>query len=295
MDGLLRRTLGGHIAIERVGGAGLWPAQVDPSQLENAILNLCLNARDAMPESGSLTIETANSHLDHEYAESHQEVRPGQYVMIAISDTGHGMTAEVASRAFEPFFTTKDVGRGSGLGLSMVYGFVKQSGGHVKVYSEVAHGTTVRMYLPRAFAPVPDKNTIERSAVLTHGSETILVVEDDDLVRVHLIGQLRQLGYRVFGASDGARALETLRGLQHVDLLLTDIVMPGGMDGRQLADRALHLRPELRVLFTSGYAENATVHQGRIGPQVVMLQKPFRRQDLAAKVRLVLDGGTDAG
>jgi PAS domain S-box-containing protein len=295
MDGLLRRTLGGHIDFERVGGGGLWPAQVDASQLENAILNLCLNARDAMPDSGRLTVETANSRLDDEYALGHQGVGPGQYVMIAVSDTGQGMTPEVAARAFDPFFTTKEVGKGSGLGLSMVYGFAKQSGGHVKVYSEVGQGTTVRMYLPRAFEPASRLVRTEPSPVLVEGSESVLVVEDDQLVRVHLMGQLRHLGYRVLGASDAETALEHLRGSRHIDLLLTDVVMPGGMNGQQLANKALEIRPDLRILLTSGYAESAMVHHGRLDPGVEMLPKPYRRQELAAKVRQVLDGPTGAG
>ncbi|MEQ8487013.1 MAG: PAS domain S-box protein [Pseudomonadales bacterium] len=289
MDALLRRTLAEDIDIELVQAGGLWTADVDPGQLEVALLNLAINARDAMPGGGRLTIETANSFLDDSYADLHDEVDPGQYVLISVSDTGVGMPPEVAKRAFEPFFTTKDVGKGSGLGLSMVYGFVKQSGGHAKIYSESDVGTTVKLYFPRSQSerrPAPP--TTAEDAV-TGGSEHILVVEDDALVREHLIAQLKGLGYRVTGASNGTAALALLAQHADVDLLFTDVVMPGGMNGRQLADAARASRPGLKVLFTSGYTENAIVHQGRLDPGVNLLSKPYRRQELAAKVRKVLD------
>jgi len=287
MDTLLRRTLGGNVEIELVRAGGLWRAFVDPPQLENAILNLCINARDAMPDGGRLTIELINAHLDQSYADWNEEVTPGQYVAVAISDTGTGMTPEVMARAFEPFFTTKEVGKGSGLGLSMVFGFAKQSNGHVKVYSEPGLGTTVRLYLPRARGEEAD---IQGAVAVSidGGAEKILLVEDDDMVREHVAEQLQSLGYRVVAVSNGPAALEILRAADDFDLLFTDIVMPGGMSGRQLADAVRPLRPDLPVLFTSGYTENAVVHHGRLDAGVNLLNKPYRRQDLARKVRQVL-------
>lgn len=287
MDALLRRTLGEHVEIEMVRGGGLWRAFVDMPQLENAVLNLCINARDAMPEGGRLTIEMANVHLDQNYADWNEEVTPGQYVLIAISDTGSGMSADVMARAFEPFFTTKDVGKGSGLGLSMVFGFAKQSNGHVKIYSEPGHGTTVRLYLPRARGEEAG-GEVPAVASVGGGAEKILLVEDDDLVREHVAGQLQSLGYRVVAVSNGPAALERLRIDADFDLLFTDVVMPGGLSGRQLADAARPIRPNLPVLFTSGYTENAVVHHGRLDPGVHLLNKPYRRQELARKVRQVL-------
>jgi PAS domain S-box-containing protein len=289
MDALLRRTLGDEVEVELVRGGGLWRALVDAPQLENALLNLCLNARDAMPDGGRLTIETANAALDDAYAREAEEVEPGQYVMIAVSDTGVGMTEEVRARAFDPFFTTKAVGRGSGLGLSMVFGFVKQSRGHVRLYSEPGQGTTVRLYLPRAAAEPP----AVASAVpegLPRGAEAVLLVEDDTQVREHAARLLESLGYRVLAAPDGPSALALLREGKAVDLLFTDVVMPGGMNGRELADAARALRPGLPVLFTSGYTENAIVHHGRLDRGVLLLAKPYRRGELAAKLRQALDG-----
>ena len=287
MDPLLRRSLGEHVELEVIHGGGLWSAMVDGPQLESALLNLSINARDAMPGGGRLTIETRNAHLDASYAADNADVQPGQYVMIAVSDTGSGMDAETVARAFEPFFTTKPVGKGSGLGLSMVFGFVKQSQGHVKIYSEPGQGTTVRLYLPRATngdAPGAD----EEPTAHNEGQEKILLVEDDDLVRDHVAKQLRDLGYRVIACSNGADALQALRATADVDLLFTDVVMPGGMNGRELAEAARALRPDLPVLFTSGYTENAIVHHGRLDPGVHLLAKPYRRRDLAAKLRVVL-------
>jgi PAS domain S-box-containing protein len=294
MDGLLRRTLGGEVQIETVRGGGLWRALVDGAQLESAVLNLCINARDAMPDGGRLTIETGNVFLDQAYADSAEEVAPGQYVMVAISDTGAGMAPEIAARAFEPFFTTKPVGRGSGLGLSMVFGFAKQSRGHVKIYSEPGQGTTVRLYLPRAHqaaATVPQPQPAQR---VEGGGETVLVAEDDPMVRSHVAALLRDLGYRVIAVADAAAALDTLRGGAAVDLLFTDVVMPGGINGRELAERARALRPGLPVLFTSGYTENAIVHHGRLDPGVLLLAKPYRRRELAAKIRQALDAARPA-
>ncbi|MCE9649814.1 MAG: PAS domain S-box protein [Parvibaculum sp.] len=288
MDGLIRRMLDEDIEIEVVRGAGLWTAMVDPSQLEAAILNLSVNARDAMPDGGRLTIETANAHIDSSYADQHVEVAAGQYVMLSVSDNGMGMPPEVASRAFEPFFTTKAVGKGSGLGLSMVYGFVKQSGGHVKIYSETGQGTNVKIYLPRGETEAPDAPDRKRDAEDQRGNELILLVEDNDLVRSYVDGQLKSLGYRVISVDNGPEALEVVRSGEEIDLLFTDVVMPGGLNGRQLAEEARKLKPGLKVLFTSGYTENAIVHHGRLDRGVHLLSKPYRRSELAAKVRLVL-------
>jgi PAS domain S-box-containing protein len=294
LDGLLRRSLGDDVEIELTLGGGLWTAMVDEGQLENAVLNLCLNARDAMSGGGRLTIETANMRLDQDYADQHDEVKPGQYVMIAISDTGRGIDAQHIDKVFEPFFTTKAKGKGTGLGLSMTYGFVKQSDGHIKVYSELDEGTTIRMYLPRA---LENGNADSPATSRTHapsGSETILVVEDDELVRRFARDQLTALGYRVVEFESGPQAVEFLRSDQPVDLLFTDVVMPGGMSGKELADQAWELRPGLRVLFTSGYTENAIVHHGRLDRGVQLLSKPYRRAELARRVRDVLSQPIDA-
>ena len=289
MKALLRRTLGEHIDIRIVEAEGLWPALVDPPQLESAILNLCINARDAMPAGGTLTIEVANVDLDASYAEVDAELQPGPYVMVAVSDTGTGMSPEVLARAFDPFFTTKEVGKGSGLGLSMVWGFVKQSKGHVKIYSELGHGTTVKLYLPRAGAGSGRGAPHGQARAALRGSERILLVEDDELVRAHVAMQLEQLGYRVACAGNGPEALATLAHDQGFDLLFTDIVMPGGMNGRKLAEEASRLVPGLRVLFTSGYTEQAMLHQGSLGAGMRLLAKPYRRQELALRVREALD------
>jgi CheY-like chemotaxis protein len=253
-------------------------------------LNIALNARDAMPTGGKLTIETGNVHLDEDYAVHNTEVTPGDYVMLAVTDTGKGMAAEVLERAFEPFFTTKEVGKGSGLGLSMIYGFAKQSSGHVKIYSEIDHGTTVRLYLPRQSAAVA--TAMDAMAMLPdhpRGGEMILVVEDDAAVRAFVVGNLRDLGYRVIEAKDGPSALSILEEPTPIDLLLTDVIMPGGMTGRQLSDEAKRRRPGLKTLFSSGYTENSIVHQGKLDPGVNFLSKPFRRRDLALKVREALE------
>ena len=289
MDHLLRRTLGEHIEIETIHGGGLWTALVDPAQLESAVLNMCLNARDAMPDGGRLTLETANVHLDQDYARRHLEVSPGQYVMIAVSDTGHGMEPAIADRVFEPFFTTKEVGQGTGLGLSMVYGFVKQSRGHIKLYTEPGRGTTLKVYLPRArgAGSEPDQSPAE-TRNLPGAGERVLVVEDDDLVRQFVADQVTTLGYRAITAGDAAEALRVLE-THDVDLLFTDVVMPGEMDGRALADAVRRRHPELPVLFTSGYTENAIVHQGRLDPGTHLLNKPYRIADLATKLRLALE------
>lgn len=288
IEGLLRRALNEDIDIELVRGGGVWPAEIDPSQLESAILNMAINARDAMPDGGKLTIETANARLDDAYADTHPDVKPGQYVMISVSDTGTGMSADVIAKAFEPFYTTKPAGKGSGLGLSMVYGFVKQSGGHIKIYSEIGEGTTIRLYFPRA-NPTGIEDTFEPARTVMPGHEHILVVEDDNLVRTHVITQLKGLGYRVTEAISGQAALDIIKRHSDIDLLFTDVVMPGGINGRQLADQARVLRPELKVLYTSGYTENAIVHHGRLDQGVHLLAKPYRRSELASKLRKALE------
>lgn len=286
---LLRRTLGEHIDIELVRGSGLWKALVDPNELQNAILNLAINARDAMTNGGRLTIETANMSIARDYAEVHG-VQPGQYVLVAVSDTGPGMPPEVVARAFDPFFTTKPAGQGSGLGLSMVYGFARQSGGHVKIYSEPGHGTTVKLYLPRADAATEaDYRRVERTP-LSPGHEHVLLVEDDDLVRLVAVASLEKLGYRATVCSNGQEALEQLRAGPHFDLLLTDVVLAGGVSGKEVAAAAAQLRPGLKVLFMSGYTENAIVHHGRLDRGVHLLSKPFRIDELGRKLREVLDG-----
>jgi PAS domain S-box-containing protein len=290
MSELLHRTLGETVAVETVRGAGLWRIEADANELEAAILNLAVNARDAMAEGGRLTIETANAHIDASYAASQAEVIPGQYVVVSVSDTGTGMDAQTIAKAFEPFFTTKPVGKGTGLGLSQVYGFVKQSGGHVKIYSEVGHGTTVKIYLPRLIG-ADDEAVIVDQMPLPEGTheETVLVIEDDDEVRTYSVETLRELGYRVIEAHDGPSGLRLLERQSRVDLLFTDVVLPGGMTGAQMAAHARELRPKLKVLFTTGYARNAIVHHGRLDKGAQLLTKPFSYAELAAKVRDVLD------
>ena len=286
---LVRRTLREDIALETVLGGGLWRVDIDANQLESALLNLAVNARDAMPRGGKLTIETANAHLDSHYAAGYSEIAPGQYVLICVTDTGVGMTREVLSHAFDPFFTTKAIGEGTGLGLSQVFGFVKQSGGHIKLYSEVGMGTTVKVYLPRFYGEVSqDEEGAAVAEARGHSTETILVVEDDDDVRIYSTEGLRELGFTVLEAHDGASALRVLELHPEVVLLFTDVGLPR-MNGRQLADEARRRKPGLRVLFTSGYARNAIVHQGRLDPGVELLTKPFTRAELAARVRDVID------
>ena len=289
MDAMLQRTLSANMEIELAGGEGLWTTEIDPGQFEVALLNLALNARDSMPRGGKITIETANAQLDQEYATAHEEVLAGQYVRVTVTDTGTGMDAETAERAFEPFFTTKEEGKGNGLGLSMVYGFVKQSGGHIKVYSEPGEGTAVRLYFPRALCAASEHTASEPQDEAVGGSEHILVVEDDTLVRAHVTSLLGGLGYTVSGAQDGREALEILQREPKIALLFTDVVMPGGLNGRELAEEALRRRPDIRVLYTSGYTEDAIVHHGRLDPGVELLSKPYRRSELAAKLRHILD------
>lgn len=289
MSDLLRRTLGEGISIHAVNASDLWRVSVDANQLESALLNLAVNARDAMPSGGKLTIETANCRLDQAYTARFEGLEPGQFVMIAVSDTGMGMSREIIERAFEPFFTTKEVGHGTGLGLSQVYGFVKQSGGHVRVYSEVNEGTTVKLYLPRLASDVAEHERVEHlPAPQSRGGETILVVEDDENVRTATNDMLAELGYRVVMAADGASALLLIGEHPEIKLLFTDVGLPGGMNGKQLADAARATRPDLHVLFTTGYARNAIVHQGRLDPGIHLLSKPFTFAELADKLALLL-------
>jgi len=289
MSDLLRRTLGEQITIETVLSGNVWRALADPNQLELAILNLAVNARDAMPSGGKLTLETANVHLDEHYAASQAEVVPGQYVMLAVTDNGSGMTADVKAKAFDPFFTTKDIGHGTGLGLSQVYGFVKQSRGHVKIYSEIGEGTTIKLYLPRAHAVSAEADVDVAPAVTGSKEETILVVEDDPDVRAYSCETLAELGYTVVAAENGATALRLLQANPEVRVLFSDIGLPGGMNGRQLSEAARKLRPDLKVLFTTGYARNAIVHDGRLDPGVELITKPFTQAALAEKLRDILD------
>ena len=289
MEALLRRAIPENIDIEIVRAGGLWKTEVDAAQLEAALLNLALNARDAMPEGGNLTIEMANAMLDDDYVALEPDVRAGQYVVIVVTDTGQGIAPDVMSRVFEPFFTTKATGKGSGLGLSMAFGFVKQSGGHIRVYSEVGEGTSIKVYFPRSPVGQDPIVTVRAERRVTGGTETVLVVEDDDPVREYVSAQLQGLGYHVLQASTGPEAMDILTRTPEIDLLFTDVVMPGGMGGRELADAARKARPDLKVLFTSGYTENAIVHDGRLDPGVVLLSKPYRREQLAAKIRDVLD------
>ena len=287
MDDMLRRSLGESIEVETVVSGGLWNTLIDPTQVENALLNLAINARDAMDGQGKLTIELGNAYLDDAYARGHAEVAAGQYVMLAVTDTGTGMSPEIIGQVFEPFFSTKPEGKGTGLGLSMVYGFVKQSGGHVKIYSEVGLGTTVKLYLPRCDQGEDAVAVIETGPV-TGGAETILVAEDDEEVRATVVDVLTDLGYRVLKAKDAASALTVIESGAHIDLLFTDVVMPGELRSPELARKARERIPNLAVLFTSGYTENAIVHGGRLDPGVELLGKPYSREALAKKIRHVL-------
>ncbi len=286
---LMQRTLGAHIDVRYVETAGLWPAMADHAQLESAVLNLALNARDAMPDGGRLTIEVANKVLDEAYASAHHEVTPGDYAMLAVSDTGHGMSPEVAARVFEPFFTTKPDGKGTGLGLAMVFGFVKQSGGHVKIYSEPGHGTTVRLYLPRAVGAAPSRPRSSAPVELPRGNVTVLVVEDEPAVREIAVAILADVGYRVLEAADGEEGLRMFGAhAAEIALLLTDVVLPGPVRGRELAERVNAMRPEVKVLYMSGYTENSIVHHGRLDDGVQLIGKPFKRDELIRKVAATL-------
>ena len=291
MEELVRRTVGPHIALEVVTAGGLWTALIDAPQLESSLLNLCINARDAMPDGGRITIKTANKWLD-ERAAHERSLPPGQYLSICVTDTGTGMTPDVIGKAFDPFFTTKPLGQGTGLGLSMVYGFVRQSGGQVRIYSEVGQGTTMCIYLPRHCGSEAEK--LEAARVPEPGraaaGETVLIVDDEPTVRM-LVGEvLLDLGYGALEAADAAAALEILRSDQRIDLLITDVGLPGGMNGRQLADAARVTRPVLKVLFITGYAENAIIGNGQLAPDMHVLTKPFMMDTLTRRIRDIVEG-----
>ncbi|WP_099050843.1 response regulator [Pararhizobium polonicum] len=287
LDDILRRSLGEAIEIETIVAGGLWNTYIDPGNVENAILNLAINARDAMDGNGKLTIEAGNAFLDSDYAQAYADVPPGQYVLLAVTDTGTGMSVETLEKVFEPFFTTKPEGRGTGLGLSMVYGFVKQSGGHIKIYSELGQGTTIKLYLPRS--PQSEDVIVERDAgPVIGGNETILVAEDDEAVRNTVVAILSDLGYRVLKARDAQSALTIIESGASIDLLFTDVVMPGALKSPELARKALERLPHLGVLFTSGYTENSIVHSGRLDEGVELLSKPYTREALARRIRHVL-------
>ena len=293
LSDLLHRTLGETIELEIVLGARLWFVLADPNELESAIVNLAVNARDAMPAGGKLTIETSNAFLDEAYAAAEREVRHGQYILISVTDMGTGMTPETMEKAFEPFFTTKEIGRGTGLGLSQVYGFIKQSGGHVKIYSEVGKGTTVKLYLPR-FVDVSAEatgNTVADVPPPRGNGEAVLVVEDNTDVRNFTVDRLRELGYRAIAAIDGPAALQIISTKPDIEVLLTDVVLPHGLDGRQLAEEAKRRLPDIKVLYVTGYARNAIVHQGRLDPGVELISKPFTYQALASKIYSLLNNG----
>jgi len=286
---MVRRAVGEKVSVEYVTSGGLWNTTIDATQFQTAVLNLAINGRDAMPDGGKLTIEVANAALDDAYAASHPEVEPGQYVMFAITDTGKGMDAATSMRALDPFFTTKPVGEGTGLGLPQVYGFVKQTGGHLKIYSEVDEGTTIKLYLPRELGDVFSQPRQAAALALT-GTETVLLVDDDEIVRATVASMLESLGYEVLTASSGVEALSILENGIAIALLFTDVVMPGPISGRKLAERAVEINPAIKILFTSGYTENSIVHNSRLDTGVEFLSKPFDRERLAVKVRRVLDG-----
>ncbi|WP_295192853.1 PAS domain-containing protein [uncultured Brevundimonas sp.] len=290
MEDLVRRTTGPGIAVEVVAGAGLWPVLIDAHQLENAVLNLCINARDAMPNGGRLTIETGNRWIDARTAKA-QDLEPGQYVSICVSDTGTGMAPEVAARAFEPFFTTKPLGEGTGLGLSMIYGFVRQSGGQVRIYSEAGEGAMICLYLPRHFGAVDDADLIPEveQAPRAQAGETVMVVDDEPTVRMLVAEILHELGYQCIEASDGAAGLKLLQSGARIDLLVTDVGLPGGMNGRQMADAARIDRPDLKVLFITGYAENAVVGNGHLDPGMHVMTKPFAMEALGSRIRELIE------
>jgi PAS domain S-box-containing protein len=292
---LFRPTLGEQVEIEVVLDAKAWPALVDPSQLTTVLLNLSVNGRDAMPGGGKLTFETANVTLDERYAQTHAEVAPGDYVMVAVSDTGSGIPKDIRDRIFDPFFSTKEVGKGTGLGLSMVYGFLKQSGGHINVYSEEGHGTTIKVYLPRASEEPKEAAEPAVAPLIEGGTETILVVEDDALVRTSVTAQMRSLGYQTIAAANATEALALIERGAAFDLLLTDVIMPGAMNGPQLAKEAMKRRPGSKVLFMSGYTENTIVHHGRLDPGVLLLAKPFHKPELARMIRQALSATETVG
>ena len=291
MEDLLRRTMGENIAFELVLGGGLWLTRCDPNQLENAILNLAINARDAMPRGGTLTIETCNAHLDSAYTARQKGVKPGQYICVCVTDTGTGMSADIMAKAFEPFFTTKPIGQGTGLGLSMIYGFAQQSEGYAKIYSELEKGTTFKLYLPRFRGAVEVEEALPAigAAHAAEQGEVVLVVEDEPVVRGLIVEVLGELGYRTLEAEDGVQGLAILQSDRVIDLLVTDIGLPG-LNGREMADSARHARPDLRILFMTGYAENAALASGFLEHGMEMITKPFAMEALATKVRAMIEG-----
>jgi PAS domain S-box-containing protein len=293
LEDMLHRTLGETVDLRVKATPGLWGAVIDTSQLENALVNLAVNARDAMPKGGTLTIETANVTLDEAYAEEHIEVTPGDYVMVAVSDSGTGMPPEVLEKVFEPFFTTKGMGKGTGLGLSMVYGFVKQSKGHITVYSEIDHGTTVKLYMIRTEEYAPKESTKEDTQELALGTERILIVEDDESLREVPVFFLQDQGYEVVEAENGKEAIKLLKDDSPFDLLFTDIVLPGGMNGVEIAEQAKQIQPNIKFLYTTGYTENAIIHQGQLGAGANLINKPYQRAELLERVRKVLDNKDD--
>ena len=288
---LIQRTVGPGVTIEVVGAGGLWPAMVDPNQLENALLNLCINARDAMPDGGRITIETANRWLD-ERAAKERDLEPGQYLSLCVTDTGTGMTPEVQSRAFDPFYTTKPMGEGTGLGLSMIYGFARQSGGQVRIYSELDQGTTMCIYLPRHYGDAEQDGDPAPATIPVpgEGRHTVLVVDDEPTIRMLIVEILEEMGHNVLEAGDGAAALRLLGTGAPVDLLVTDVGLPGQMNGRQVADAALVQLPALKVLFITGYAENAVIGNGPLAPNMALVTKPFTMDTIADRIRAMLEG-----
>jgi CheY-like chemotaxis protein len=291
MEELIRRTVGPQIDIETVAKGGLWSTLVDPNQLENALLNLCINARDAMPDGGKITIETGNRWLDDRAARE-RDLPPGQYVSMCVSDNGVGMTPDVVARAFDPFFTTKPIGLGTGLGLSMIYGFARQSGGQVRIYSEVGQGTMVCVYLPRHVGEevLADAEPMLQAPTPEHRGEVVLVIDDEPLVRMLVVDVLEDLGYTAIEAGDGPSGLKALQAMKRIDLLITDVGLPNGMNGRQVADAARSLRPDLKVLFITGYAENAVLSHGHLDPGMQVVTKPFNMDELARRIQSMVAG-----
>ncbi len=290
LEDLIRRTVGPGVQVEVVGASGLWPTLVDPNQLENSVLNLCINGRDAMPDGGKLTIETSNKWIDERASRSH-DLPVGQYVSVCVTDTGTGMTPDVIAKAFDPFFTTKPIGEGTGLGLSMIYGFARQSGGQVRIYSEVGEGTTMCLYLPRYSDDAALAEEIERppGAQATGEGEVVLVIDDEPTVRMLVAEVLAELGYAVIEAPDGPAGLKVLDSNARIDLLITDVGLPGGMNGRQVADAARVGRPDLKVLFITGYAENAVIGKGRLAEGMYVVTKPFQMDMLAHRIREIIE------
>jgi len=290
MEDLIRRTIGPSVRLEVVGAAGLWPAKVDAVQLESALLNLAINARDAMPTGGLITIETANKWLDGR-AGRERDLPPGQYISICVTDSGTGIPKDIVERIFDPFFTTKPIGQGTGLGLSMIHGFVRQSGGQVRVYTEDGHGTTMCLYLPRYTGAESQEPADEGGSIQETGAgETVLVIDDEPTVRMLIVEVLEEAGYRALEAEDGPSGLKILESDARIDLLITDVGLPGGMNGRQVADAARVVRPDLKVLFVTGYAENAAVGNGHLEAGMDVLTKPFVMADLADKITEMIEG-----